>query len=38
MDEKKLLETALELGFANAALIDTRDLVFMPAFRRTAGP
>lgn len=33
MDEQRLLETALDLGFANAALIDTKDLVFMPAFR-----
>lgn len=33
MDEKKLLETALEMGFANAALIDTEELTFIPAFR-----
>ena len=33
MDEKKLLETALEMGFANAALMNTKDLVFMPTFR-----
>ena len=33
MDEQRLLEMALDLGFANAALIDTKDLAFMPAFR-----
>ena len=33
MDEKKLLDRALEAGFANAALINTEDLVFIPAFR-----
>lgn len=33
MNEKQLLDGALELGFANAALIDTEDLVFLPAFR-----
>ena len=33
MDEKKLLDTALELGFANAAFINTEDLVFLPTFR-----
>ena len=31
--EKKLMETALELGFADAALIRTDELVFIPAFR-----
>ena len=33
MDEKRLLDTALEMGFANAALMDTAELVFIPAFR-----
>ena len=33
MDGKKLMETALELGFADAALIRTDELVFIPAFR-----
>ncbi|MDE7010000.1 MAG: DUF2284 domain-containing protein [Oscillospiraceae bacterium] len=33
MDEKKLLNMALEMGFANAALMDTAELVFIPAFR-----
>lgn len=33
MTEQKLLEAALDLGFANAALIDTKDIVFEPAFR-----
>lgn len=33
MDEKKLIDLALELGFADAAVIDTDRLVFVPAFR-----
>lgn len=33
MDGKKLIELALALGFADAAVIDTRELVFVPAFR-----
>ena len=33
MDEKRLLAKALELGFANAALVNTEDLVFIPSFR-----
>ena len=33
MKEQELLAQALELGFANAGLIDTGDLIFVPAFR-----
>ena len=33
MDGKKLVDLALELGFADAAIIDTNKLVFVPAFR-----
>lgn len=33
MGEKELLDMALNMGFANAALIDTKDIVFLPAFR-----
>ncbi len=33
MDEKQLVEMALEMGFANAAVLDTADIVFVPAFR-----
>ena len=33
MTEEQLLEKALALGFANAALMDTKDLVFVPSFR-----
>lgn len=33
MTEEQLLEKALALGFANAALMDTKELVFMPSFR-----
>ncbi len=33
MDGKKLIELALELGFADAAVIRTDELVFVPAFR-----
>ncbi len=33
MDEKKLVDLAVEMGFANAALVDTRDIEFIPAFR-----
>ena len=33
MNEQALLKKALELGFANAALVDTADVTFIPAFR-----
>ena len=33
MDERALLEQALGMGFANAALIDTGEITFVPAFR-----
>lgn len=33
LTEQELLRTALEMGFANAAVIDTSDIVFEPAFR-----
>ena len=33
MTEKELLQSALELGFANAAIVDTEDIIFEPAFR-----
>ena len=33
MSEQELLERALALGFANAALIDTGALAFVPSFR-----
>ena len=33
MEAKELLALALELGFADAALIDTKELVFLPSFR-----
>ena len=33
MDGKKLIEMALELGFADASVIDTSELVFVPEFR-----
>ena len=33
MNEQSLLDHALALGFANAALIDTGDITFMPSFR-----
>lgn len=33
MNEQALLEQALALGFANAALVDTADITFMPSFR-----
>ena len=33
MNEQTLLERALALGFANAALVDTADITFMPSFR-----
>lgn len=33
MNEAELLRQALEMGFANAALIDTCDITFIPAFR-----
>lgn len=33
MDIKKFPELATEMGFANAALIKTKDIVFMPSFR-----
>ena len=33
MEEKELIELALAEGFANAAVMDTADLVFVPDFR-----
>ena len=33
MTDEKLCSLALELGFSHSALIDTEDLVFVPAFR-----
>lgn len=33
MNEKELIDLALEAGFANAAVVDTGDIVFLPAFR-----
>ena len=33
MDGKKLIDLALEIGFADAATIQTDELVFVPAFR-----
>ncbi len=33
MDGKQLVEMALEMGFANAAVVETKDVVFNPAFR-----
>ncbi len=33
MDEKWLVEQALAAGFADAAVMDTKDLVFVPSFR-----
>lgn len=33
MDEKRLVNMALEMGFSDAALLDTKDIVFVPAFR-----
>lgn len=33
MNEAELLRQALGMGFANAALIDTCDITFVPAFR-----
>ena len=33
MDDKKLIDLALSIGFADAAVIDTKELVFIPAFR-----
>ena len=33
VDEQALLERALDTGFANAALIDTGDITFVPTFR-----
>lgn len=33
MNEAELLRQALDMGFANAALIDTCDIMFVPAFR-----
>ena len=33
MDDKKLIDLALSIGFADAAVSDTKELVFIPAFR-----
>ena len=33
MDENELKALALELGFANAELVETGELVFVPSFR-----
>ena len=33
VEEKGLIAAALELGFANAAVVDTAELVFVPGFR-----
>lgn len=33
VDEEKMVEMALEMGFANAAAVDTGALEFVPAFR-----
>ena len=33
MKEQAMIDLALELGFANAAMMDTKDLIFMPSFR-----
>ena len=33
MDDKKLIDLALSIGFADAAVIVTKELVFIPAFR-----
>ena len=33
MNEQSLLDQALALGFANAALTGTRDINFVPSFR-----
>ena len=33
MDGKELIRLALDLGFADAAIIDTKELVFIPNFR-----
>lgn len=33
MDEFRLLETALRIGFANAAFVNTENIVFVPEFR-----
>lgn len=33
MNKENLIALALEMGFADAAVIDTEDLVFVPAFR-----
>lgn len=33
MEEKRILEIAEEEGFVNAAVIDTEEIVFIPAFR-----
>ena len=30
---QEMIDLALELGFANAAVMDTKDLIFMPSFR-----
>ena len=33
MTEQQMLDLAVGLGFANAAAMDTKDLIFMPSFR-----
>lgn len=33
MTEKEMLSLAVEMGFANAAAMDTKDLTFVPTFR-----
>ena len=33
MTTEKLIHLAIETGFANAALIETKDLIFLPSFR-----
>ena len=33
MNEQQIIGLALELGFANAAAMDTKDLTFLPSFR-----
>ncbi len=33
MTEQLLIHAAIELGFSNAAAMDTKDLIFVPSFR-----
>ena len=33
MTEKEMIDLAVELGFANAAVMDTKDVTFVPSFR-----